>query len=497
MHGGKGMRSKPFLRVIGVGIVLFWLFMMGLLIRKSYFFPTRTLPVIAAEDDELFHGQEWMGIYFKEKKIGYAVSNVEKEDDGYRISEKSFMKMTLMGVPRKVQTRLDARVGLDYILRDFDFSLESAAVRFGLSGHVSGRTLKIRLNSGGRIRKETIKLKDIPYLWANVRFRLLKEQMKKGDKFSFPFFDPLTMSQKEMLAEVEEKEILRIGNIEREAYRVRLNSGGIYYRIWLSPIGEQLKVEAPMGIVFLMEGREEALTKNWSKEGLTDFMLSTSVPVKKKIQDPRNISYLKLRAWDIPLREFDVWNGRQRLNGNEIEVRKESLEGLSSSKIPIKGDGMEAYLRPTTLIQSDDPRIIAKTREILKDERDGLRATEKILKWVDNFIWKTPTISIPSAVEVLDTRQGDCNEHVALFTALARAAGIPTKISVGLVYVDESFYYHAWAEVFLGKWIAVDPLMGQIPADPTHIKLVEGGLYKQMVMARVIGKIKISVMEYR
>lgn len=491
------MRSRPYLRIIGIGVVLFWLFMLGLLARRNYFLPLEPLPVIASVDDEMFYGREWMGIYFKEKKIGYAVSNMKKDDSGINITEKSFMKMNLMGIPRKVQTSLKARVGLDYRLKDFDFSLESGAVRFGLSGKVLGRELKVKLLSGGRVREETIKLKAIPYLSANIRFRLLKEQLKKGDRFRFSFFEPMTMSQKEMFAEVEDKEILRSGTFEREAYRIKLSSGGTHFRMWITPTGEQLRVEAPLGIVFVREDREEALTKNWSKDGLTDFILSTSVPVKKKIQDPRNISYLKLRAWDIPLREFDVWNGRQRLNGNEIEVRKESLEGLSSSKIPIKGDGMEAYLRPTTLIQSDDPRIIAKTREILKDERDGLRATEKILKWVDNFIWKTPTISIPSAVEVLDTRQGDCNEHVALFTALARAAGIPTKISVGLVYVDESFYYHAWAEVFLGKWIAVDPLMGQIPADPTHIKLVEGGLYKQMVMAKVIGKIKISVMEYR
>jgi len=491
------VRSRPFLRIIGLGIVLFWLFMVGLLIRRSYFFPSDTLPVITSAEDELIHGQEWMGIYFKEKKIGYAMSNTEKEDGGYRITEKSFMKMTLMGVPRKIQTRLNAKVGLDYRLRDFDFSLESAAVRFGLKGTVLGRELKIELDSGGRIRKETITLKAIPYLSANVRFRLLREQMKKGDRFRFPFFEPMTMSQKEMLAEVEEKEILRIGSIEKEAYRVRLTTGGASFRIWVSPLGEQLKVEGPMGLVFVRESREEALTKNWSRGGLTDFIFSTSVQVKEKIPDPRNISYLKLMVWNIPLNDFDVWNGRQKLNGYEIEVRKEPLIGLSPSKIPFDGDKMEAYLRPSTLIQSDDPRIVAKAREILKEERDGLRATKKILKWVHDFVWKAPTISIPSAVEVLDTRQGDCNEHTALFTALARAAGIPTKVCVGLVYVDGSFYYHAWAEVFLGKWITVDPLMKQIPADPTHIKLVEGGLEKQMAMIKVIGKLKMRVLDYR
>jgi len=158
---------------------------------------------------------------------------------------------------------------------------------------------------------------------------------------------------------------------------------------------------------------------------------------------------------------------------------------------------MEPFLRPSSLIQSDDPKIIEKTREVLKGEDDGLEATRRLLGWIHDTLLKAPTISIPSAVEVLETRQGDCNDHAALFTAMARAAGIPTKICVGIVYMDRSFYYYAWAEVFLGRWISVDPLMNQIPADPTHIKFAEGGLEKQAEMIKVIGKLKIKILEYR
>ena len=33
------------------------------------------------------------------------------------------------------------------------------------------------------------------------------------------------------------------------------------------------------------------------------------------------------------------------------------------------------------------------------------------------------TISVPSAVQVLETLAGDCNEHTVLYVALARALG--------------------------------------------------------------------------
>jgi hypothetical protein len=84
-----------------------------------------------------------------------------------------------------------------------------------------------------------------------------------------------------------------------------------------------------------------------------------------------------------------------------------------------------------------------------------------------------------------------------LFAALARAAGIPAKVSVGLVYTRNRFYYHAWNEVFLGAWMTADPLMGQMPADVTHIKFVEGDLDRQAEMVRVIGQVELKVLEGR
>ena len=64
---------------------------------------------------------------------------------------------------------------------------------------------------------------------------------------------------------------------------------------------------------------------------------------------------------------------------------------------------------------------------------------------------KKITFSVPNAVQVLETRQGDCNEHTVLYVALARALGLPARTAVGLVYVNGAFFYHAWPEVWLGE----------------------------------------------
>ena len=148
-------------------------------------------------------------------------------------------------------------------------------------------------------------------------------------------------------------------------------------------------------------------------------------------------------------------------------------------------------------IQSKNPQIVSMAKEIVKYEKDKLKAARLIYEWVYKNIEKVPAITIPMATEVLKTRRGDCNEHTTLYTALGRAAGIPTRIALGLTYKDGFFYYHAWPEIFVKQWIAVDPTLGQFPADAAHIRLITGDIDKQAQILSVVGKIKVEGMEYR
>src|SRR5439155_24270329 len=132
----------------------------------------------------------------------------------------------------------------------------------------------------------------------------------------------------------------------------------------------------------------------------------------------------------------------------------------------------------------------------------GARAqAERLTRYVNAILDKKPTVSLPSAREVLRTKVGDCNEHTALYVAMARALGIPARIAVGLVAVRGAFYYHAWPEVYLedrpgrGRWLPVDPTLNEFPADATHLRLARGGLDKQAAILPLIGKIKMTVVD--
>ena len=116
------------------------------------------------------------------------------------------------------------------------------------------------------------------------------------------------------------------------------------------------------------------------------------------------------------------------------------------------------------------------------------------MRWVDQAVEDSAVIGVPSALETLKTKTGDCNEHTTLFVALARSVGIPSRVVAGLVYTKGRFGYHAWAEVKgrLG-WVSVDPTWGQMPVDVGHLSFVRGGLMAQTRLIRLMGKLRIKL----
>jgi hypothetical protein len=71
----------------------------------------------------------------------------------------------------------------------------------------------------------------------------------------------------------------------------------------------------------------------------------------------------------------------------------------------------------------------------------------------------------------------------------------------GIVYSADfdGFLYHSWNESLLdGQWTAVDPTFGQLPADATHLRLVEGEALSDLLpLVELIGRIRVSVLAHR
>ena len=195
---------------------------------------------------------------------------------------------------------------------------------------------------------------------------------------------------------------------------------------------------------------------------------------------------------------MQLQGGRQTFKGQVLTVEKEVLSNLAAELRTDKLAAVEKiFLWPGPFIQSDDQKIRDLARKILKDAPDAppLTRAKKLLDWVHTHIEKRPVLSLPDALSTLENRVGDCNEHAVLLAALARAAGIPTRIEAGLVYLKGRFYYHAWNLMYLGKWVTADSLFGQLPADVSHLRFATGSPEQQLDLMGIIGKIRLTVMQ--
>ncbi len=178
----------------------------------------------------------------------------------------------------------------------------------------------------------------------------------------------------------------------------------------------------------------------------------------------------------------------------EMTVMSAVVPSLASTAGAVPDD-CKPFIAASQGVQSDHPEFVRRAAEIVGRKEQPLDKARAIFEWVHRKVDKRATVSLPSALDVLHTMRGDCNEHTYLFVALARAAGLPAKIMVGLAHHEGAFYYHAWPAVYVGEWLEMDPTWGQEGVDATHIALVQGGLTDQMRLVKVVGQLKIKILE--
>jgi hypothetical protein len=164
---------------------------------------------------------------------------------------------------------------------------------------------------------------------------------------------------------------------------------------------------------------------------------------------------------------------------------------------------LRPFLEASPYVAAGDPAFRALAQKVLAGETNCARAARKIAAYVHRTVKPDPSIAaLRTATDVLSDPRGVCRDYTALFAAIARSAGLPTKECVGLGYADGAFLGHAWPEVWVGRdedgrdeWFALEPTWGVPFADATHIKLAEGEITDFFAVAADLGKYKIQVLK--
>jgi hypothetical protein len=437
--------------------------------------------------------ETWMNIFQQGKKIGYAHRQFNKTIEGYRIFESVFIQINMMGMLQDIRFKTEGNFHGDFSLSSFDFELQSGLFSFKARGVLKGKILTLFSGKPGSEQKTDFSLENEICLSVGMLEAFIHEDLKPGDTRTFHVFDPTTLAQRPVKIAFLSEETIPVKGQQEEAKKVSIEFMGVPQFAWIGKDGTVLREEGFLGFRLEQVTKEEALGK-MPFSGGTDLAEFFSLPANKILNDVNKLKELRLKLDGVEAGETLLEGGRQSLRENVLTVRKETVPTLPSFITREPGfAGVEKYLESTPLIQTDHRDIQAKVREIVSPDDSPFRKAEKLVRWVNENIQKRPVLSVPNAHETLQKRVGDCNEHAVLLAGLARASGIPAQVEAGLVYQRGRFYYHAWNVLYLGSWITADSVLGELPADVTHIRFVRG-TEQQIDLVRMIGRVKIEIL---
>ena len=454
----------------------------------------------------LFQGsgerEDWMGTYFQGKKLGFTRVQTRWSLQGIEVDSTVFFQIRSKSIDQSTTINQKTRLGPDFKLRGFSLLQEITGHRQQVEGRVEGNRLIYRIKSRGFDKEKSIEFPPGTLPSSTFLLNLLADGLKVGQKGTLSLF----LEPFQMLVDLE-YEVLRKDNLEYEGksvetFAIKQKIEGIETTLWVAGDGSVIKETTNQGFASFKESAEvaqkldEPLTVS---SMITMSLVKPDQPIDRSERVREIIFYLQpLRSPDLVpqdqrqkiLKAEQLPNGLYRAT---LQVKTEPKRIASLSRWPGESTQDPKYLEDSAQVQARHPMIRALARDLTGDKRNVWQVAKDINRWVHQNLAKE-LVDTVTALDALHERRGECQSHTYLFTALARAVGIPTRIVNGLVYSQEysGFLYHAWPEVYVGEWRALDPTFGQDVVDATHIKLTEGTEEGSFRLMEFVGKLKID-----
>jgi len=460
-------------------LAIVWIILMSSIFSSL----AQSQPVLEPDDS-------WTHTFLKGQKVGYSHDVIDKiyvdGQERFRIKSKTFMRSQRLGKVFEIRRETLTSFGAEETPESFStIETQNGKKTKEIKGKFVGNKLHVTVTQVGRTKNVTL---DVPPNFAHgdvVTAQMKKEGFKVGQKRTFIDFDRSTLTFSPTTFEIVERKVVDFKGQKQDVFVVRITESvamqTLHSEAWILPDGSLLQVTIKeIGMRIEKTTKEEALKEF---PGL-DIFLSSLVPSNVLLPSAQNIRKLEIKLFLESGAPEDYFpeDARQSLTSQGedsiliIQTQPFAEENSLTRPIPENAE-LEPFLLPTEYIQSDDKALIKRAKLIVAREKNAWRASKQLAKWVSENLAETYDVAFATAKETLESKRGDCTEHTVLFVALARAAGIPAKVCSGLAYTSlGNFQYHAWAEVYVGRWIAIDPIYNQTEVDATHLKIFEGVL---------------------
>lgn len=506
---------------IATAVLLLWLVGLALLARRELFRPQAVL--LAEAGLRVTPGGEYYAVRQEGRQVGFASTTIDTTVLGVQVEDYFVVDLFADSEIHRASGRLRAELTRRLHLDRFTLELGASLGPYRARGQVFGDTLLRLVVSTDGVAADTqlVRLSRPVLLPTAVPLALvLGSRPRVGDRHEFAIFDPLSMAASEVAVRVLAESVFVVADSARpdsaimkwvpalddtvRAWRIEQEGDGPLSG-WVDEQGRMIE-SRQLGNLTLHRTAFEIAYQNWigDPERRTrlgredDIQETTAIAANAPIHNRASLAVLRVRLLRVEPARWELDGGRQRLLGDTLVIAREDDARLAAAyRLPMAETRFSAELAAETLVQSDAPEMRRLAARIAAGERDPRIVAERLTRWVHDSVRKHITMTVPNAMQVLRTRRGDCNEHTQLYVALARALGLPSRAAAGLAYVGGKFYYHAWPEVWLGDWVAVDPTFGQFPADAAHLRFVIGGYARQADLLRLIGTLDIDVLSTR
>jgi transglutaminase-like putative cysteine protease len=364
-----------------------------------------------------------------------------------------------------------------------------------------------------------------------------RHKVKPGDKFHFLDYQLALLRPVPVQVEVKDREEIEVlevvkgekakaKSVKKSLLRVEMMPEKITLgqntiqlprmTAWLDNnlrvVRSQSAIPGLADLMAMYRTTREVAEKGAAPEQMKDLGLKSFVRLDRVLARPgqaREIVYRFTAKDDDDPKSLFARDSRQsveNVEGHTFDLRvraiREPEEGKKSTP-----PGKE-YLESSYFLDSGNEKVQATVAKIVGDEDNAWRKAQRIEKWVNDHMTPSNDASPCPASEILHTRKGDCRQHAMLMAALCRAAHIPARTAMGLVYaLDEGspiLAFHMWTEVWINEqWLMLDAMQAAGSVGPTHLKIVDHSWRDIQTLApllpalRVIGKVKAEVVSVK
>jgi hypothetical protein len=395
-----------------------------------------------------------------------------------------------------------------------------------VAGKVVGDKLLLEARGGQAFKKEVPWDPRVVGTYGEDHL-IRQKKPKPGDKFDYRLFEPIVNAIVTVRVSVDDFEQVLIGQQRQKLLRITAVPDEIEgvqlpgQILWVDDafnIRRSTTVMPGLGFLVVDRTTREDATRPPNPNQLPDLMERQSIKLNMRMPYPHQRSIIKYRITlqndKDPSKAFAVDDRQsvENVQGNTFDLTVTARRQPPTVAAAANNPPGAEFSESNYFITSDDENVKKHAAAAVGAEADPWRKAQLIERYVNTHM-KAQNFSeaMAPASEVARTLTGDCTEYSMLAAAMCRAAGVPSRTAIGLVYVDAAaprppmLAFHMWTEVYVrGQWVAIDATLGQGSVGPGHVKITDASWHNTRsmkpllpVMRVMIGRPAVALVEAR